>query len=225
MRNRSPGATSSSARAPWASWICAQPRSIWPVPGVEIHAQALEQMLARDHLMRPAYATGAELLFLVGIGAAVTWLIYRLGAVATAVIGALAILAVFAASWLAYRQAGLVFDPVYPSLAILVLYLATSLNSYVKTELERNRVRSAFSHYVAAPLVCGTDRQSTENYHVAGSAGGETRLSHQNIRRVLRHSGAMSFWSRAPGVDGRQPRFTSAQESAERGSCPGHAYR
>ena len=69
---------------------------------------------AGDHLMRPAYATGAELSFLVGIGAAVAWLIYRLGAVATAAIGALAILAVFAASWLAYRQAGLLFDPVYP---------------------------------------------------------------------------------------------------------------
>jgi adenylate cyclase len=140
------------------------------VPGVEIHAQALEQMLAGDHLMRPAYATGAELLFLVGIGAAVSWLIYRLGAVATAVIGALAILAVFAASWLAYRQAGLLFDPVYPSLAILVLYLATSLNSYIETELERNRVRSAFSHYVAAPLV-----EELARNHDKLKLGGETR--------------------------------------------------
>ena len=35
------------------------------VPGVEIHAQAVEQMLAGEHLQRPAYATGAELVFLV----------------------------------------------------------------------------------------------------------------------------------------------------------------
>jgi adenylate cyclase len=123
------------------------------VPGVEIHAQALEQMLSGDHLVRPPYATGAELLFLLAVGAGVAWLIYRVGAVATAAIGALAILAVFAASGLAYSQAGLLFDPVYPSLAILLLYLATSLDNYIATELERNRVRSAFGHYVAAPLV------------------------------------------------------------------------
>lgn len=36
--------------------------------GVEIHAQALEQMLAGDHLVRPSWATGAELVFLVIAG-------------------------------------------------------------------------------------------------------------------------------------------------------------
>ena len=140
------------------------------VPGVEIHAQALEQMLSGDHLLRPPYATGAELLFLVGVGAAVAWLIYRVGAVATAAIGALAILAVFAASWLAYSQAGLLFDPVYPSLAILLLYLATSLDNYIETEVERNRVRSAFGHYVAAPLV-----EELARHPEKLKLGGETR--------------------------------------------------
>lgn len=140
------------------------------VPGVEIHAQALEQMLSGDHLTRPAYATGAELLFLVGIGAAVAWLIYRLGATATAAIGALAIFAVFSASWLAYSQAGLLFDPVYPALAILLVYLTTSLNNYIETELERNRVRWAFGHYVAAPLV-----EELARNHDKLKLGGEMR--------------------------------------------------
>ena len=139
------------------------------VPGVEIHAQALEQMLAGDHLMRPAYATGAELAFLLGFGAFVSWLIYRLGAVPAALIGALAIVAVFAGSWLAYRG-GLLFDPVYPSLAILLVYLATSLNDYVETESERNRVRSAFGHYVAAPLV-----EELARHPEKLKLGGETR--------------------------------------------------
>lgn len=140
------------------------------VPGVEIHAQTLEQMLSGEHLVRPAYATGAELLFLVGFGAAVAWLIYRVGAVATAVLGGLAVLAVFGASWLAYSQAGLLFDPVYPSLAILLLYLAASLDNYLETELERNRVRSAFGHYVAAPLV-----EELAQHPDRLKLGGETR--------------------------------------------------
>ncbi len=140
------------------------------VPGVEIHAQALEQMLSGDHLSRPAYATGAELLFLVAFGALIAWMIYRIGAVAAAAIGALAIATVFAASWLAYVNAGLLFDPVYPSLAILLLYLATSLNSYIETESDRNRVRSAFGHYVAEPLV-----EELARHHEKLKLGGETR--------------------------------------------------
>ncbi len=123
------------------------------VPGVEIHAQALEQMLSGDHLSRPAYATGAELLFLIVVGGAIAWLVYRLGAAMAAIMAAAAIGTVFAASWFAYTQAGFLFDPVYPSLAVVLLYLATSLDNYVQTERDRSRVRHAFSHYVAAPLV------------------------------------------------------------------------
>ena len=140
------------------------------VPGVEIHAQALEQMLSGDNLIRPAYATGAELMFLIAIGIAVTWLIFRLGALAAALIGLAAIAAVFGASWLAYVHAGLLFDPVYPAIAILVLYLATSLNSYMRTEADRARVRNAFSHYVAAPLV-----EELARNHDKLKLGGETR--------------------------------------------------
>jgi adenylate cyclase len=123
------------------------------VPGVEIHAQALEQMLSGDHLLRPAYATGAELLFLLAVGAAVAVLIYSLGAATAAGLGTLAILAIFAVSWFAFTRAGLLFDPVYPSLAVLLLYLGCSLDNYIATERDRYRVRSAFAHYVAAPLV------------------------------------------------------------------------
>lgn len=160
------------------------------VPGVEIHAQALEQMLSGDYLSRPAYATGAELLFLVAFGALVAWMIYRIGAVAAAAIGTLAILTVFAASWLAYVNAGYLFDPVYPALAILLLYLATSLNSYVETETDRNRVRSAFSHYVAPPLV-----EELARNHDKLQLGGETRevsLLFADVRGFTRISEGMS---------------------------------
>lgn len=123
------------------------------VPGVEIHAQALEQMLSGDHLVRPAYAIGAEILFLVVIGALVAWLIHRSGALVAAIAGLAAIVLIAVLSWLAYAEGGLLFDPVYPSLSVALLYLGVSLTSYVKSEFERAEIRSAFGHYVAAPLV------------------------------------------------------------------------
>lgn len=123
------------------------------VPGVEIHAQALEQMLGGAMLTRPDYATGAELVFLVGIGALVAWASRRSGPLAGALIGLGSILAVTWASWLAFTRGGILLDPVYPSLALLVLYSAGTLYRYSRAELDRGRVRSAFQHYMAPALV------------------------------------------------------------------------
>lgn len=140
------------------------------VPGVEVHAQALEQMLSGEYLIRPTYATGLELVYLLAAGAALAWLIARVGAIGAAVVGGAAVALVFAASWLAYAKAGYLIDPVYPSIALLLVYLATSLSGYIATERERARVRSAFGHYVAAPLVeeLARDRDKLK-------LGGETR--------------------------------------------------
>ena len=100
-----------------------------------------------------------------------SWLIGRLGAVPVPPSSARRRSSpLFAASWLAYTNAGYLLDPVYPSLAILLVYLATSLNGYVDTESERNRVRSAFGHYVAAPLVEELARNPDKL-----KLGGETR--------------------------------------------------
>src|SRR5690606_5957405 len=119
----------------------------------EIHAQALEQMLAGAHLVRPALATGAELIFLVLSGLLVAHLIRRSGPLVAAVLGAGAIGLVAAFSWLSFSRAGYLFDPVYSSLALAAVYTGGSLLTYIRTETERAHIRRAFGHYIAAPLV------------------------------------------------------------------------
>ncbi len=149
------------------------------VPGVEVHAQALEQMLSGDHLVRPAWATGAELVFLLVAGLLSAALIAQSqtvaryiatsGAVAAAILTLAAIAAVAALSWMAYRN-GLLIDPVYPSLALLAVYLVGSLTSYVRSEADRARIRSAFGYYVS-PAVVEELAQTPDRLKL----GGETR--------------------------------------------------
>lgn len=121
-------------------------------PGVEIHAQALEQMLSGQHLVRPAWATGLELSFIALVGIVITALVTLFSPLAAAIAGSLAIAMLGFGSWNAY-QIGTLIDPIYPSLAVVMAYIASSLPKYIETELERSRVRAAFSHYLAAPLV------------------------------------------------------------------------
>ncbi|MBU1210982.1 MAG: adenylate/guanylate cyclase domain-containing protein [Alphaproteobacteria bacterium] len=123
------------------------------VPGVELHAQAVEQMLSGDHAVRPAYADGLELVFLVAMGTLVAWLLHRSGPVTAAGTGVIAIAAVVAGCFLAYRNNGLLIDPVYPSFSLALVYAAGSLTNFVRSERERRQVRSAFSNYLAPELV------------------------------------------------------------------------
>ena len=123
------------------------------VPGVELHAQAIEQILQGSFLQRPDFATPAELLYILLLGLLIAFLIYRLGATASAVLGAFAIAAVVAVSWYAFDAFGWLVDPIYPAIALTAVYLAGTLFVFLRTERERNRVRHAFGHYMAPALV------------------------------------------------------------------------
>ncbi|MGH6734861.1 MAG: CHASE2 domain-containing protein [Methyloceanibacter sp.] len=123
------------------------------VPGVELHAQAVEQILKGDFLLRPDFATPAELLYILVLGILIAVLVYRSGALGSAVIGALAVAAVIGISWYAFTALGWLVDPIYPAIALTAIYLAGSLFMFLRTERERNRVRNAFSHYMAPELV------------------------------------------------------------------------
>ena len=123
------------------------------VPGVELHAQAIEQMLAGTHLLRPDYATGLELTFLMLSGLVLTFLILHSGAFAGALVGAVSVASVNLGAWLAFDHWGYLFDPVYPSLMLTGLYVFGTVYAYRGTEREKRRVRNAFSHYMSPAIV------------------------------------------------------------------------
>ncbi|MCL4767654.1 MAG: adenylate/guanylate cyclase domain-containing protein [Hyphomicrobiaceae bacterium] len=123
------------------------------VPGVEVHAQAIEQIVLGTHLRRPDFATGAELFVLVVFGGLLAAAVHATGALLSAFVGAAALAISVGSSWAAYRGFGWLLDPVYPGIALTFLYISTTVYLYLRTERERRRVRNAFSHYMAPALV------------------------------------------------------------------------
>jgi adenylate cyclase len=140
------------------------------VPGVSLHAQAIEQILQGAYLQRPDFATPAELLYILVLGLLIAFLIYRMGALGSAVLGGLAIVSVIGVSWYAFDAFGWLVDPIYPAIALTAIYLAGTLVVFLRTERERNRVRHAFSHYMAPALV---ERLAGDPSRL--KLGGETR--------------------------------------------------
>ena len=121
--------------------------------GVAVHASAVEQMLLGHFLQRPAWVEPVELIYTLVLGLVLILLLRRLKALGCALLGGLAVTAAAGSSWYAYAEHLLLIDPVLPSLAALLVYLGGSLISFVRTEAERRRVRTAFGHYLAPAVI------------------------------------------------------------------------
>jgi adenylate cyclase len=141
------------------------------VPGVEIHAQLIEQILQGDYLVRPDWAIGAETLFALLIGAGLIWLLPRIGALPSAAVGLSAVIAAVSASWLAFQKANLLIDAVYPSLVLISVYIVASLVGYLRTETRQREIRSAFARYMSPSYV-----EELARHPEKLSLGGEMRV-------------------------------------------------
>jgi adenylate cyclase len=140
------------------------------VAGVQLHAQLLEQILHHDYLLRPDFAGGIELVFLFIVSGILIMLMRRLGAIRCAILGFVMVAVAIGFSWYAFDKLRLLFDPIYPSLAAGLVYVSASFLGYISTEVEKRRVRHAFSHYMAPAMV---ERLAAHPEQL--KLGGETR--------------------------------------------------
>lgn len=121
--------------------------------GVELHVQAIEQILSGHYLQRPDWALPAEMVGIVVAGLLLMGMMSRLPAVWGAVF---MLVAQGSALWFSvgmFRTHGYLVDPVGPGIIILLLYMSESLRRYMLSEAERKQVRGAFSQYMSPALV------------------------------------------------------------------------
>jgi adenylate cyclase len=123
------------------------------MPGVEIHAQLIDQILQGVYLTRPDWATGAELVFAMVVSLALIVALPRIGALASAVVGVGAVVIAIAASWFAFRDLRLLLDPVYPTMVVAIVYFTSSVLVYLRTEMRQHEIRGQFSRYVSPHYV------------------------------------------------------------------------
>ena len=152
------------------------------VPGVEIHAQLLEQILQGVYLSRPDWAKGREILFTLIAGIfLVVDCCQRIGALASALFGVAAIVVEIAISWFAFRYWHLLIDPIYPTAVLVLVYFVSSVLGYLRTEVRQQRnPQRAFSRYMSPHYVAELARNPEKL-----QLGGESENPHGD---VLRHS-------------------------------------
>lgn len=141
------------------------------MPGVEIHAQVLETILAGAVLVRPNYALGAEVLAGGALAGLIILLVPVLGPLPVLALGlGLASLTLWL-GWMLFAQHGVLIDPVYPLVTGFAVYVTLVFANYWREQRQKDAIRSAFQHYLAPSLVERMVRQPE-----LLTLGGETRM-------------------------------------------------
>lgn len=123
------------------------------IPGVEVHAQALEQILSGEYLQRPGWARAVEALALLFGGLLIGLLALGLRALPAALLSALVIALLNGLAWYAFSHERLLLDLFVPSFGLALVYSVASISRHVASEREQRWVREAFSRYVSPNLV------------------------------------------------------------------------
>jgi adenylate cyclase len=123
------------------------------MPGVEVHAQVLENILTNSVLSAPNYAIGVELCAALFLGIIIIWLAPTLNPLLLLLVGATVVALSMGASWYFYVQNRLLFDFTYPLLSSVLVYLTLVFSNYMSEQAQRRRIRSAFGQYLSPDLV------------------------------------------------------------------------
>ncbi|HWW36970.1 MAG TPA: adenylate/guanylate cyclase domain-containing protein [Xanthobacteraceae bacterium] len=123
------------------------------MPGVEVHAQILENILTKSLLASPGYAIGAEIIAAVVFGLAIIVAAPMLPAAIVVALGAILIAGLIGISWYFFVGHHLLIDFTYPLISCWLIYLVLTFVNYFREQQQRQQIRSAFGFYLSPPLV------------------------------------------------------------------------
>ncbi len=119
------------------------------VPGVEAHLQMVERILEGDVLVSPSWENDFVVAVLLGAWALFAVMLARLRPLWSVLAAALSIGGLFLLSAWLFTGLGLLLDPVFPALAVGLLFTVMVAPRYVETEREQRWIRDAFSRYIS----------------------------------------------------------------------------
>ena len=123
------------------------------IPGVTIVAQFIQQVFSNTFLQRPDWIQGLELIAGLLLSVLISLTIQRQGPIGGLLVFGLGNGGIFYGSFYLFKNQNFLVDPISPMIICLIAYLVITFFNFLFTELERNKVRTAFSQYMAPAMV------------------------------------------------------------------------
>ena len=140
-------------------------------PGLEVHANVVDSMLAKDFLHQPAWIQLFDIMAIIIASLFLGMLLPRAGVVSGALTGIFLFFGYIALCQYLFSANGLILNLVYPLTVIVFTYVAITAYRYLAESKQKRFIKDAFSTYLA-PSVVSQLIQSPEKLVL----GGEKRV-------------------------------------------------
>jgi len=122
-----------------------------PMPGVEIHANLIDNLLAKKFLYKLSAAGNVLIIFLFGM--LTTFFAMRFGASRSLLLTVFEIIVYFFINLFLFNAKDLWIEMVYPLWAMLLVYMGIILFRFVTEGRERRKLKETFQRYVSRDVV------------------------------------------------------------------------
>ncbi len=122
-------------------------------PGVEIRANAVDNLIKGDFITRPDWMSLADLGILLSMGIVLFFLLPRLNMVSTALAVSVIIAAHLIITFTAFHNEQVVLSITYPILLVILMFIVHTVVRYFTVEREKGQIKHAFRHYVNPKVV------------------------------------------------------------------------
>lgn len=123
------------------------------VPGVEVHATALDNLLAGDPLRKPRWTLAAKVLTTFVVGLLLVFILARGRALGGLVWAVCAMMAGAVTAWLLLERGGWLVSPAEYMLTAALIYVAMTTVKYGIEESEKRRIRNVFGPMVSPEVL------------------------------------------------------------------------
>ena len=137
------------------------------IPGVSIIADLTDQILSGQFLQRPDWIFGLEVISGMILALLITFFIQYLGPVGGLFIFLIGNSISIFGSFFIFNNYFYLIDPISPLVICLLSYLVITFFNFLFTELERSKVRNAFSQYMS-PVMVDKLAKSSESLKLGG---------------------------------------------------------
>ena len=107
------------------------------LPGVEVHAQLLENILTDGYLQHPRWASNTPVSVIVLFGLVMIVLVPMMRETYALLLSAALAGAVIGGSWYAFTAEGLLIDATAPVLAVVIMFLSLSYPKLLRRKVSR----------------------------------------------------------------------------------------
>ncbi|MEE4357661.1 MAG: CHASE2 domain-containing protein [Desulfococcaceae bacterium] len=136
-------------------------------PGLEIHANVVDNILCSDFLQKPDWIFLFDILGIISTGLFLGIILPRLGLAGGTLTVSLLFAAYLSLTQNMFSRQGLVINLVYPSCVMLVMFICTTVYHFFIESRQKKFIRLAFSHFLA-PSVVNQIIESPENLDLGG---------------------------------------------------------